>query len=289
MITFSDCEGAGETFQIAGGEQFFGSTAHLSVSSQLHGEIAANSAPRVYTFGPTFRAEKHNTVRHLSEFWMLEPEVSFIDSLGQLMSCIEAIIIQTTDRLLQSASSELGVICGAQSNTLEIQKRWAKITAPFTRMTYSEAISSLEGANVAFTNKVSWGLPLQLEHEKFLADNFVNGPVFITDYPAEIKAFYMKANPDQKTVACCDLLVPGLAELVGGSLREDNEGLLREKMAKLEFNADNYAWYLDLRRYGGVPHGGFGLGFERYLQYITGIQNIRDVCLIPRYGGNNKF
>lgn len=289
VITFSDCEGAGETFQIAGSEQFFGSTAHLTVSSQLHGEIASNASSRIYTFGPTFRAEKHNTTRHLSEFWMLEPEISFIDSLEQLMFSIEDLIISSTNSLLNSAKEDLELVGRLQENSPELEQRWEMITKPYSRLSYTDAVAELTKFNSNFSSPLKWGDSLQLEHEKFLVDTVVKGPVFVADYPAGIKAFYMKMNPDNRTVACCDLLVPGLAELVGGSLREEKADRLRRRMTDLGMQVDMYSWYLDLRRYGGVPHGGFGLGFERFLQYITGVQNIRDVCMIPRYRGNDRF
>jgi len=295
VITFVDCEGAGEAFEIVGGKQFFGSDARLTVSSQLHAEIAAASAPRVFTFGPTFRAEKHNTVRHMSEFWMLEPEISFIHSLPQLMDFIEHFIKRVTERLVGEAGEDLSVVGRGLGCAEEQEERVRLIVmGPFERMTYREALAELEKHSHLITRQVAWGNPLQLEHEKLLAERIVGRPLFVTDYPVSLKPFYMRQNNDcedlnARTVSCCDLLVPGLAEIVGGSMREERPLLLEHRMSALGMNTDAYRWYLEGRRWGGVPHGGFGLGFDRYLQYVTGVPNIRDVCLIPRTRGNAKF
>lgn len=278
VITFGDCEGAGESFVLKDGDKFFGSEAHLTVSAQLHGELAAASLPRVYTFGPTFRAEKHNTSRHMSEFWMLEPEISFLDKLDDLMDFIEDMLTTVTKGLLETPDIHF------------IRKKMDASTSiadgRFERMTYKAAISLLEKHSHEFRFPVGWGLPLQLEHEKFLAEKLVQKPVFVTNYPAKIKSFYMRDDAEGETVACCDLLVPGLAEIVGGSIREERYDVLKAKMDQLKMNSERYDWYLDLRKYGTVPHGGFGLGFDRYLQYLTGVPNIRDVCLVPRTRGD---
>ena len=287
VITFADCEGAGEAFAVEGCGDFFGAEGHLTVSAQLHAEIAAGSAARVFTFGPIFRAEKHSTGRHLSEFWMLEPEIAFMDSLEQLMSFIEGLLQGTTLRLLERSREDLNAIGDALAARDQLEQRWKCMVAPFERMTYAAATDILSRHMHRFTHKLGNGL--QLEHERFLAETVVGGPVFVTDYPKDQKPFYMRQNEDGETVACCDLLVPGLAELVGGSLREERLGRLEARMGELQMPVHRYEWYLDLRRYGSVPHGGFGLGFERYLQYMTGLGNIRDVCLIPRTPGQCSY
>lgn len=288
VITFSDCEGAGEMFSLKGSKEFFGAEAHLTVSAQLHAEIAAASLPRVYTFGPTFRAEKHNTVRHMSEFWMLEPEISFIDDLGVLMNFVESLLARVSSRLLESSAADLAIIHGSTDSD-ELMKRINDLTRPYERITYDDAIKGLNKNAHEFKQSPKWGAPLQLEHEKFLTEKIVGKPCFVTDYPATIKSFYMRRNADDKTVSCFDLLVPGLAEIVGGSLREERGNVLLERTREFGLNQDAYQWYLDLRNFGGVPHGGFGLGFDRFLQYITGIHNIRDVCMIPRTRDNHKY
>lgn len=289
-ITFSDCEGAGEMFSLNKSTEFFGAEAHLTVSAQLYAEMAAASVPRVYTFGPIFRAEKHDTVRHMSEFWMLEPEISFIDSLDVLMDFIERLLGQASSRLLESSYSDLATIHSKQDvGSDDLLKRIDDLTRPYERMTYDEAIKTLGKHAHKFKQIPKWGASLQLEHEKYLAEKIVGRPCFVVDYPASIKSFYMRRNDDGKTVACCDLLVPGLAEIVGGSLREERADVLRDRIRELGMSEDAYQWYLDLRCFGGSPHGGFGLGFDRFLQYITGIHNIRDVCMIPRTRDSHKF
>jgi asparaginyl-tRNA synthetase len=290
VITFSDCEGAGEMFSLNKSSEFFGAEAHLTVSAQLHAEMASASAPRVYTFGPIFRAEKHDTVRHMSEFWMLEPEISFVDNLDVLMNIIERLLGQVSFKLLESRSTDLATIHSKQdASSDDLLKRIDDLTRPYERMSYDEAIKVLGNRAHEFKQIPKWGASLQLEHEKYLAEKIVGRPCFVTDYPSSMKSFYMRRNDDGKTVACCDLLVPGLAEIVGGSLREDRVDVLRNRIRELGMSEEGYQWYLDLRRFGGSPHGGFGLGFDRFLQYITGIHNIRDVSMIPRTRDNHKY
>lgn len=295
VITFSDCEGAGENFHLREGPEFFGSDASLTVSSQLHAEIGACSLGRVFTFGPIFRAEKHHTKRHLSEFWMLEPEIAFIDDIGSLTEFIEDYLKNVTRSLMSDFKEDIDVCINNSDDPRMAEKRLTDLQSkPFQTIQYREAIELLQKRPLDFKFPVKWGLPLQTEHEKYIAEKVFDGPVFIIDYPEAVKAFYMKSN-DQAvdsngpTVACLDLILPEIGEIAGGSIREHRLDVLKGKMTKFGLDASTYDWYLDLRRYGSVPHGGFGLGFDRYLQYITRTSNIRDVTLIPRYEGSNKY
>ncbi len=303
IITASDAEGAGEMFRvttlpyekiIATGAKvidysrdFFGKPAYLTVSGQLNAEIYACALERVYTFGPTFRAENSNTTRHLSEFWMIEPEVAFCD-----LSCNIDLAEAFLKYILSAALTE----CTADMEffDLRIQKGIiddlrAVIETKFARITYTDAIAELGGSGREFEYKPTWGVELQTEHEKFLTEHVVKGPVVVTDYPKDVKAFYMKQNDDGKTVRGMDVLVPRLGEIIGGSQREENLSVLENRIAELGLDRDAYWWYLELRKYGTVPHSGFGLGFERLIQYVTGMQNIRDVIPFPRAPGAADF
>lgn len=284
-VTFVDCEGSGETFRISDSAKFFGKEAHLNVSGQLYAELAASSLGRVYSYGPVFRAEKHKTVRHLAEFPMLEVEISFMESVQQLMDFSEDMIKSS----LRSLSLD------RSSFDLEEERYKGLVdSGPYLRMSYSEALSKLHEAvtclNHDFTHPIREGMSLQLEHERYLAENVAKGPVFIYDYPAPQKAFYMQSNSlpsnraewESTSVACFDLLLPHVAEIIGGSLREHRLEPLIRSMEFHSLDRANYEWYLDLRRFGSVPHGGLGLGVDRLVQYLTRTSNIRDVVLVPR-------
>lgn len=283
LLTEHDCEGGGEVFRVeASRDNFFSDPAYLTVSTQLHLEIAAASLPRVYSFSPVFRAENQHTTKHLSEFWMLECEISFIDSIQALIGYIESLIKSTVQDIKNSCIAD----------ALDTPIADDIITKPFARISYTEAIKELSSIKNSFYSPVEWGNDLRAEHERFIAENIFKGPVFVTDYPSNLKPFYMKMNSNNNTAICCDLLVPGIGEIVGGSLREDDYNALEKRMdQKLGFNIKNnpLQWYLDLRRYGTVPHGGFGIGFDRFLQYISRTGNIRDIVMIPRYNGSIKF
>jgi asparaginyl-tRNA synthetase len=296
IITGSDAEGAGATFSVVTGEkksnEFFGKDAALTVSGQLHVEAFAMAFRDVYTFGPTFRAENSNTPRHASEFWMIEPEIAFAD-LGDDMELIEACIKYCIEYVLDRCPLEMEFFNNIldQSHTL-LDRLNALLESDFKKMTYTEAIDLLLKAvkdGVKFDNdQIVWGMDLQSEHERYITEKVVNGPVFLIDYPKDLKAFYMYQNDDGKTVAACDLLVPYVGELVGGSQREDRYDILKNKMEALHLLPD-LQWYLDLRKYGGCPHAGFGIGFDRLLMYITGITNIRDVQPYPRSANALKY
>ena len=286
IITSMDGEGAGNMFRVTTidntdfDKDFFGKEAHLGVTGQLQVEAFCMAFRDVYTFGPTFRAENSNTTTHASEFWMIEPEIAFAD-LEDDMDLIEDMVKYCINYCLENAPEEMAFFNSFVDKTL--LERINKVKdAHFRRMTYTEAIEILQKADVKFENKVEWGMDLNTEHERYISEKVVNGPVFLTDYPKDIKAFYMRLNDDQKTVAACDLLVPHVGELVGGSQREERLDLLKGRMEELGMNVDAYDWYLDLRRYGGCKHAGFGLGFERFIMYLTGMQNIRDVLPFPR-------
>ncbi len=292
IITGNDAEGAGQLFRVATEGKdpftdFFGKEAHLTVSGQLHGEAFALAFKDIYTFGPTFRAEHSNTPRHASEFWMIEPEMAFCDLKGD-MEIIEASLKHAIRTVLEKCPDEIAFFDKFIAQGLK-EKLEHVVGAPFRHMTYTEAIATLEKAvkeGVSFENKdIFWGMDLQSEHERYLCEKIALGPLFLTDYPKEIKAFYMKENPDGKTVAAVDLLVPGEGELVGGSQREDDPEKLKAKMGSLK----DMDWYWNLRRYGGCPHAGFGIGFDRLLMYVTGMQNIRDVQLFPRTSNALKY
>lgn len=295
VITTSDCEGAGEMFTVTGLEagaltgpdpfsgDFFGKKAGLTVSGQLQAEIYALSLGRVYTFGPTFRAENSNTSRHLAEFWMLEPEMAFCD-LHCNMAVAEELIRELVTLVLKENEPEMDLferfVCKGLRNRLESVTK-----NPFVRMTYSEVIDSLTRSGQEFEYDFAWGNDLQAEHERYICEKVINGPVIVTDYPKTIKPFYMRLNDDGKTVAAMDILVPGIGELVGGSQREERLELLTGRMTEAGLDLSEYEWYLDLRRYGSVQHSGFGLGFERLVQFVTGMANIRDVIPFPRTPG----
>ncbi len=289
IITASDAEGAGEMFRITTGEdkEFFGKPANLSVSGQLNAEAYALAFQNVYTFGPTFRAENSNTARHAAEFWMIEPEIAFA-GLDEDIALAEDFI----KYMIQAAFDRLPDEMAFFDERIEkgLIDRLTKVkNAEFTRMTYTDAVACLEKSGHDFEYPVSWGIDLQSEHERFLTEEIVKGPVFLTDYPKDIKAFYMRANDDGKTVAAVDLLVPGIGEIIGGSQREERLDVLTARMTELGMELDGYDWYLDLRRFGGVQHAGFGVGFERLLMYLSGMANIRDVIPFPRTPGSILF
>ena len=308
IITAGDCEGAGAMFQVttldlasaakeaSGGEidyskDFFGKKTYLTVSGQLEGETYATAISRIYTFGPTFRAENSNTVRHLAEFWMVEPEMAFAE-LEDDMALAEDFLKYVINFALNECSDELKFFdAHIEKGITENLRKVAG--AKFAHITYTDAVKELKKAvsvkNDLFEFKPEWGCDLQSEHEKFLTEKVAGGPVIVTDYPKEIKAFYMKLNDDEKTVRAMDVLVPRLGEIIGGSQREDDLKKLVSRMAALNLNPKDYYWYLDLRRYGTVPHAGFGLGFERLLQYVCGMANIRDVIPYPRAVGQAEF
>lgn len=296
IITTSDCEGAGEMFLVttlepgqrrdpsAFAEDFFGRWAGLTVSGQLQAEIYAQAMGRVYTFGPTFRAENSNTSRHLAEFWMVEPEMSFCD-LRQDMDLAEEFITVLVKDFIKECQPELDLFSRFIDKGL--LRRLEVIGAqPFARLNYSEAIDALLRSGRKFEFPVQWGIDLQSEHERFLCEEITRGPIIIHDYPARIKPFYMRMNDDGKTVAAMDVLVPGIGELVGGSQREERYDMLVRRMDEAGLNKEEYSWYLDLRRYGSTPHAGFGLGFERMIQLVTGMPNIREVIPFPRTPGS---
>lgn len=293
LITSNDAEGAGETFTVTTRsdgkyeDDFFGKHASLTVSGQLHAEAFALAFRDIYTFGPTFRAENSNTARHASEFWMIEPEIAFAD-LEDDMCLIEDMVKYCIEYVMENCPEEMKFFNSMIDKTLIERLEHVK-NSEFARITYTEAIDLLKKADVKFQYPVEWGIDLQSEHERYLAEKVVQGPMFLTDYPKDIKAFYMRNNDDGKTVAACDLLVPGVGELVGGSQREERLDVLEKRMEELGMNKETLDWYLDLRRYGGVKHAGFGLGFERMLMYITGINNIRDVIPFPRTPKNCLF
>lgn len=269
-------------------QDFFGKPTFLTVSGQLNAEMYATAMSDVYTFGPTFRAENSNTSRHLAEFWMIEPEMAFAD-LSDDMNCAEAYLKHCLRYILDHCSEDLDFFA-QQNDKMLVQRLQDVVAKPFARLTYTDAVELLQKAKVRFTFPVNWGSDLQSEHERYLTETEFNGtPLFLTDYPKDIKAFYMRLNPDDKTVAAMDLLVPRVGELIGGSQREERLQVLEERIAQLGLNAQDYWWYLDLRRYGSVPHAGFGLGFERLVQFATGVENIRDVIPFPRYPGHCEF
>ncbi|KAJ2511755.1 asparaginyl-tRNA synthetase [Coemansia sp. RSA 2049] len=293
-ITANDCEGGGETFQLTtpGSEStdpasdFFGKRVNLTVSGQLHLEIYNNAFKRVYNFNQAFRAEPSQTGRHLSEFWMVEAECAFVHSLDPLLGLVEQMVQSTTRYLLDNAGDELGFFAQKNEALASLVQRIAS-SEPFARITYTEAIDILQKADALqkFVFRPRWGQDLQSEHERYLATKHFNGPVFVTDYPAEIKPFYMLPNTDGKTVACMDLLVPGPCELLGGSLREHDFERISHKIRSLGIEEGSLDWYTSLRKYGSVPHGGFGMGFERYIQMVTGLESVRDIIPFPRHAG----
>ena len=303
IITSSDAEGAGEMFNVNAfdlanvpltddkkvdySKDFFGKPAHLTVSGQLNVETFASAFKNVYTFGPTFRAENSNTVKHAAEFWMIEPEISFAD-LNDDMDLAEDMLKYVFSYVLEHCPEEMEFFNNFVDKTL-LDRLHNVIHSDFGRITYTDAVKELEKANDQFEFKVSWGIDLQTEHERYLCEKVFGKPVFVTDYPMNIKAFYMKQNPDGKTVAAADLLAPGIGEIIGGSQREEDYDKLLSRMKELNMDLSCYDWYLDLRKYGSVKHAGFGLGFERALMYLTGMQNIRDVLPFPRTPKNCDF
>lgn len=303
IITASDCEGAGEMFRVSTldphslprnevgridfSQDFFGREAHLTVSGQLEGEIAALALTNIYTFGPTFRAENSNTTRHLAEFWMVEPEMAFCDLFGN-MELAESFLKTIIRTILTTLPDDMEFFDARISPGI-IKSLESLLHSPFHRITYTEAIAILKNKENTFQFPVTWGMDLQCEHERYLAEEHLKGPVIVTDYPKEIKAFYMYQNDDGKTVRAMDILMPKIGEIIGGSQREDRYDLLKKRIVDLGLDPVEYWWYLDLRRFGSVPHSGFGLGFERIIQYITGMQNIRDVIPFPRVPGYAEF
>ena len=294
IITGNDAEGAGETFTVTTRddakyeEDFFGKHASLTVSGQLQAEAYALAFRDVYTFGPTFRAENSNTTNHAAEFWMIEPEIAFAD-LGDDMDLIEDMVKYCIQYVEDNCPAEMEFFNYFIDKGL-LERLDAVKNSEFRRMDYTEAIEILKQADVKFeNNKIEWGMDLNTEHERYLTEQVVKGPVFLINYPQEIKAFYMRLNDDGKTVAACDLLVPGVGELVGGSQREERLDVLENRMKELGMKLDGYQWYLDLRRFGGCKHAGFGLGFERFVMYVTGMENIRDVIPFARTPRNLSF
>ncbi len=303
IITGSDCEGAGKMFQVTTldmlnspktskgtvdyNQDFFNQPTYLTVSGQLNGEIFACSMSDIYTFGPTFRAENSNTSRHLAEFWMIEPEMAFAE-LTDNMDLAEAYLKYILKYVLEHCAEDMQFFDKFISQGI-IERLLHVVNTPFERATYTYAIQILEKAGKKFEFPVKWGLDLQSEHERYLAEEFFAKPVIITDYPKEIKAFYMRTNDDQKTVAAMDVLVPKVGEIIGGSQREERLDILEIKMQEIGLSTEEYWWYLELRKYGTVPHAGFGAGFERLVQFVTGMENIRDVIPFPRYPGKADF
>ena len=295
IITASDCEGAGEMFQVTTlpldkiptidgkidyTKDFFNTKASLTVSGQLEGETYATALGNIYTFGPTFRAEHSNTTRHLAEFWMIEPEMAFCD-INENMDTAEEFLKYIFQYVLDNCCEDLEFFNARIDGTI-LENLKSIVKEKFERISYTKAIEDLEKSKENFEYPVKWGIDLQSEHEKHLTEKVYKKPVIITDYPKEIKAFYMKLNDDNKTVRAMDVLVPRLGEIIGGSQREDDEKLLIDRIKELGLNPEDYWWYLELRKFGSVPHSGFGLGFERLIQFITGMQNIRDVIPFPR-------
>lgn len=299
IITGSDCEGAGAMFQVTTLEMdkirgevdykkdFFGKKASLTVSGQLNAETYAMAFSDVYTFGPTFRAERSNTTRHAAEFWMIEPEMSFCDLEGD-MDVAEAMVKYIIRHVMRVCPDEIAFLNSFVDKGL-IERLKNVSENEFVRLTYTDAVGILEKVKDRFEFPVYWGCDLQSEHERYLTEQVYKKPVFLTDYPKEIKAFYMRLNDDGRTVAAADLLVPGIGELIGGSQREEREDVLLARMQELHLDPKDYSWYLDLRRYGGTVHSGYGLGFERMIMYLTGISNIRDVIPFPRTVGNLEY
>ena len=303
LITGSDCEGAGEMFNVNSfdlnnvpktdkgdvdySKDFFGKPAHLTVSGQLNVETYAFAFRNVYTFGPTFRAENSNTVKHAAEFWMIEPEMCFAD-LKDDMDLAEDMLKYIIKYVLENCPEEMEFFNNFVDKTL-LERLNNVINSDFGRISYTDAVKELEKHNDEFEFKVSWGIDLQTEHERFLSEKIFKKPVFVTDYPKDIKAFYMKQNSDGKTVAAADLLAPGIGEIIGGSQREDDLQVLKDKIKEFGLNEEDYLWYEDLRKYGSAEHSGFGLGFERMIMYVTGMQNIRDVIPFPRTPKNCDF
>ncbi len=303
IITGSDAEGAGEMFKVTTldfdgiprtekgevdyGEDFFGKACNLTVSGQLEGEIFALAFRNIYTFGPTFRAENSNTARHASEFWMIEPEMAFAD-LRDNMDVAEAMVKYIIKYVLEHAPEEMEFFDKFVDKGL-LNRLQHIVDSDFERVTYTKTVETLQNCGEKFQYPVEWGIDLQTEHERYLTEKVFKKPIFVTDYPKDIKAFYMRLNDDGKTVAACDMLVPGVGEIVGGSQREERIDVLRSRMRELDLDEKDYWWYMQLRKYGGVKHAGYGLGFERMIMYITGMSNIRDVLPFPRTPKSAEF
>ncbi len=303
IVTGSDCEGAGEMFRITtidpanppktkeGGidwsKDFFGKSTNLTVSGQLEVETFAMAYGKVYTFGPTFRAENSNTTRHAAEFWMIEPEIAFADLEDNMLLAWD-MIQYIVRHVMEHCKNELEFFNSFVDKTL-LERLTALVQSSYTKVTYTEAVKLLEESGETFSYPVSWGSDLQTEHERYLTEKIFKCPVFVTDYPKEIKSFYMRLNDDGKTVAAMDMLVPGVGEIIGGSQREERLDVLQERMKELGLREEDYWWYINLRRYGGTKHAGYGLGFERMVMYLTGVSNIRDVLPYPRTVGNAEY
>ncbi len=303
IITASDCEGAGEMFKVTTldmgdlpktsdgsvdySEDFFGKEAGLTVSGQLEAETFALAFRNVYTFGPTFRAENSNTARHASEFWMIEPEMAFAE-LSDDMDVAEDMIKYIINYVMENAPEEMEFFNKFVDRGL-LDRLQNIVSSDFERITYTEAVEMLRKSGEKFQYPVEWGIDLQTEHERYITEKIYKKPVFVTDYPKEIKAFYMRLNDDEKTVAACDLLVPGVGEIIGGSQREERYDVLKARIEEMGMTEEDYWWYMDLRKYGGVKHSGYGLGFERIIMYITGMSNIRDVLPFPRTPKSAEF
>ncbi len=303
IITGSDAEGAGEMFRVTTldidnpprtedgkidyKEDFFGKETNLTVSGQLEAEVYALAFRNVYTFGPTFRAENSNTARHAAEFWMIEPEIAFAD-LEDNMELAEDMMKYIISYVLENAPEEMAFFNQFIDNTL-LDRLESIVNSEFARVTYTEAVELLKKSGKEFDYPVEWGIDLQTEHERYLTEQIFKKPVFVINYPKEIKAFYMRLNDDNKTVAAMDLLVPGVGEIIGGSQREERYDVLEKKIEEFGLNKEDYWWYMELRKYGGTKHAGYGLGFERMIMYLTGISNIRDVIPFPRTVGTAEF
>jgi len=303
LITGSDCEGAGEMFRVSTldmenlprndegkvdyNQDFFGKETFLTVSGQLNVETYCNALSKVYTFGPTFRAENSNTSRHLAEFWMVEPEIAFAD-LSDAADLAEEMLKYVFNAVLEERSDDIAFFQQRVDKTV-VDRLNSVIETDFVRLDYTDAITILENCDKAFENPVSWGVDLNSEHERYLAEEHFNGPVVLQNYPKDIKSFYMRLNDDGKTVAAMDILAPGIGEIIGGSQREERLDVLDSRLEEMGLDTADYSWYRDLRRYGTVPHSGFGLGFERLVAYATGMQNVRDVIPFPRTPNNADF
>jgi asparaginyl-tRNA synthetase len=303
IVTGSDAEGAGAMFRVTtldakhpplqeNGEidfsqDFFGRSTNLTVSGQLEGELAAMGLGKIYTFGPTFRAENSNTTRHLAEFWMIEPEMAFYN-LNDNADLAEEFLKYLVSKALERCADDVQFLNDRYDDTL-VARLQSVIAEPFVRITYTEAVAILEKVDAKFEYPVSWGTDLQSEHERYLVEKHFGKPVILTDYPKDIKAFYMRQNEDGKTVAAMDVLFPGIGEIIGGSQREERFDRLKQRMAEMHIEEENLWWYLETRKFGTVPHAGFGLGFERLMLFVTGMGNIRDVIPFPRFPGNAEF
>jgi asparaginyl-tRNA synthetase len=303
LITGSDCEGAGEMFRVSTldmenlprneegkvdyNQDFFGKETFLTVSGQLNVETYCNALSKVYTFGPTFRAENSNTTRHLAEFWMVEPEIAFAD-LSDAADLAEEMLKYVFKAVLEERADDMAFFQQRVDKTV-LERLDSVINSEFVRLDYTDAITILENCDKKFENPVSWGVDLNSEHERYLAEEHFNGPVVLQNYPKDIKSFYMRLNDDGKTVAAMDILAPGIGEIIGGSQREERLDVLDSRLEEMGLDVADYSWYRDLRRYGTVPHSGFGLGFERLVAYATGMQNVRDVIPFPRTPNNAAF